>query len=158
MTARCFSSLMRVKSFSPRATMVAGLSKGRLPYIVPPGKWHGLEDVETRYRQRYLDLIANPESQRVFVTRSKIINSLRRQLDSRAAAESESPDILIQILRPDCYADPNRTDVAGFGEHVGHREWAISAMRLMNDPVEHVYTAAGEDGIRTQISGLESCS
>ena len=45
-----------------------------------PEKWHGLEDVETRYRQRYLDLIANPEVRKVFVTRSKIIASLRRQL------------------------------------------------------------------------------
>ena len=41
-----------------------------------PEKWHGLEDVETRYRQRYLDLIANPEVRKVFVTRSRIIASL----------------------------------------------------------------------------------
>ena len=45
-----------------------------------PEKWHGLEDVETRYRQRYLDLIANPEVRKVFITRSKIVSSLRRQL------------------------------------------------------------------------------
>ena len=49
-----------------------------------PEKWHGLEDVETRYRQRYLDLIANPEVRKVFVTRSRIISSLRRQLEERA--------------------------------------------------------------------------
>src|SRR5581483_8147592 len=47
-----------------------------------PEKWHGLEDVETRYRQRYLDLIANPDVRKVFLTRSKIIGSLRRQLES----------------------------------------------------------------------------
>ena len=47
-----------------------------------PEKLHGLEDVEMRYRQRYLDLIANPESQKVFVTRAKIISSLRRQLEA----------------------------------------------------------------------------
>jgi lysyl-tRNA synthetase class 2 len=47
-----------------------------------PEKWHGLEDVEIRYRQRYLDLIANPESQKVFVTRARIISSLRRQLEA----------------------------------------------------------------------------
>src|SRR5436305_10724029 len=41
MMARCFSSLMRVKSFSPSATIVADLSNGRFAYIVPPGKWHG---------------------------------------------------------------------------------------------------------------------
>jgi lysyl-tRNA synthetase, class II len=56
-----------------------------------PEKWHGLEDVETRYRQRYLDLIANPEVRRVFVTRAKIIQSLRRQLDGRGFLEVETP-------------------------------------------------------------------
>jgi lysyl-tRNA synthetase class 2 len=56
-----------------------------------PEKWHGLEDVEMRYRQRYLDLIANPESRGVFVTRAKIISSLRRQLESRGFIEVETP-------------------------------------------------------------------
>jgi lysyl-tRNA synthetase class 2 len=56
-----------------------------------PEKWHGLEDVETRYRQRYLDLIANPESRRVFVTRAKVIGSLRRQLEARGFIEVETP-------------------------------------------------------------------
>ena len=56
-----------------------------------PEKWHGLEDVEMRYRQRYLDLIANPESRKIFVTRSKIIASLRRQLDARDFIEVETP-------------------------------------------------------------------
>ncbi len=56
-----------------------------------PEKWHGLEDIETRYRQRYLDLIANPELRGTFVTRSKIIASLRRQLDERGFLEVETP-------------------------------------------------------------------
>jgi lysyl-tRNA synthetase class 2 len=56
-----------------------------------PEKWHGLEDVEIRYRQRYLDLIANPEVRRVFVTRSRIIASLRRQLEERGFIEVETP-------------------------------------------------------------------
>ena len=56
-----------------------------------PEKWHGLEDVEIRYRQRYLDLIANPESQKIFVTRAKIIASLRRQLEARGFVEVETP-------------------------------------------------------------------
>ncbi|HEV2447934.1 MAG TPA: amino acid--tRNA ligase-related protein, partial [Candidatus Sulfopaludibacter sp.] len=56
-----------------------------------PEKWHGLEDVETRYRQRYLDLIANPESRKVFVTRSRVIGSLRRQLEARGFIEVETP-------------------------------------------------------------------
>jgi lysyl-tRNA synthetase class 2 len=56
-----------------------------------PEKWHGLEDVEIRYRQRYLDLIANPDSRRVFVTRAKTIASFRRQLESHGYLEVETP-------------------------------------------------------------------
>jgi lysyl-tRNA synthetase, class II len=56
-----------------------------------PEKFHGLEDVETRYRQRYLDLIANPEVRKVFLTRAKIVASLRRQLESRGYLEVETP-------------------------------------------------------------------
>ncbi len=56
-----------------------------------PEKWHGLEDVETRYRQRYLDLIANPELRDVFVTRSRLIASLRRQLNEHGFIEVETP-------------------------------------------------------------------
>jgi lysyl-tRNA synthetase, class II len=56
-----------------------------------PEKFHGLEDVETRYRQRYLDLIANPESRAVFIARSKVIGSLRRQLEARGFVEVETP-------------------------------------------------------------------
>src|SRR5204862_7622954 len=51
--------------------------------LTMPEKWHGLEDVEIRYRQRYLDLIANPETQKNFVTRAKIVSSLRGQLEPR---------------------------------------------------------------------------
>src|SRR5208337_1081331 len=56
-----------------------------------PEKWHGLEDVEIRYRQRYLDLIANPEVRKVFETRAKIIGSFRRQLEARGFLEVETP-------------------------------------------------------------------
>jgi len=56
-----------------------------------PEKWHGLEDVETRYRQRYLDLITNPEVRKVFITRAKIVGSLRRSLESRGFLEVETP-------------------------------------------------------------------
>ena len=56
-----------------------------------PEKWHGLEDVETRYRQRYLDLISNPDVRRIFLTRAKIIASLRRQLEARGFIEVETP-------------------------------------------------------------------
>jgi len=56
-----------------------------------PEKWHGLEDIEIRYRQRYLDLIANPDVRNVFIARSKIIASLRRQLEERGFLEVETP-------------------------------------------------------------------
>jgi lysyl-tRNA synthetase, class II len=56
-----------------------------------PEKWHGLEDVETRYRQRYLDLIANPEVRKVFVARARMIASFRRQLEARGFIEVETP-------------------------------------------------------------------
>ncbi len=60
-----------------------------------PEKWHGLKDVETRYRQRYLDLITNPEVRDIFVTRSKIISATRRYLDKLGFLEVETP-----ILHP----------------------------------------------------------
>jgi len=56
-----------------------------------PEKWHGLKDVETRYRQRYLDLITNPEVRDIFVTRSKIISATRRYLDQLGFLEVETP-------------------------------------------------------------------
>jgi lysyl-tRNA synthetase class 2 len=56
-----------------------------------PEKWHGLKDIELRYRQRYVDLIVNPEVKRVFELRSKIIRSMRRYLDGRGFLEVETP-------------------------------------------------------------------
>jgi lysyl-tRNA synthetase class 2 len=69
-----------------------------------PEKWHGLEDVETRYRQRYLDLIANPELRKTFVTRSKVIRSLRRMLDERGFVEVETP--MMQLIYGGAAARP----------------------------------------------------
>ncbi|MBK7931338.1 MAG: lysine--tRNA ligase [Bryobacterales bacterium] len=59
--------------------------------LTMPEKFHGIEDVELRYRQRYLDLIASPESRAVFVTRARIVASLRRQLETRGFIEVETP-------------------------------------------------------------------
>lgn len=56
-----------------------------------PEKWHGLSDVETRYRQRYLDLISNPEVQHTFRTRSKIIAAVRQFFNERSFLEVETP-------------------------------------------------------------------
>ncbi|MDT7871008.1 MAG: lysine--tRNA ligase [Thermocrinis sp.] len=60
-----------------------------------PEKWHGLKDVEVRYRQRYLDLIANEHARKVFFLRSRLIGELRRFLDSKGFLEVETP-----ILQP----------------------------------------------------------
>jgi len=56
-----------------------------------PEKWHGLRDVEARYRQRYLDLIVNPEVREIFVVRSKVINAIRDFLEERGFIEVETP-------------------------------------------------------------------
>jgi lysyl-tRNA synthetase class 2 len=56
-----------------------------------PEKWHGLKDIEIRYRQRYVDLIANPEVREVFRARAKIIAAMRRLLDDREFVEVETP-------------------------------------------------------------------
>ena len=72
-----------------------------------PEKWHGLEDVEIRYRQRYLDLIANPEVRKVFVTRAKIIASLRRRLEAHGFLEVETP--MLQPLYGGAAARPFET-------------------------------------------------
>jgi lysyl-tRNA synthetase class 2 len=70
------------------ASSLTFLGKSHLPL---PEKWHGLTDVEIRYRQRYLDLIVNPESRRVFEVRGRIISALRRFLDERGFLEVETP-------------------------------------------------------------------
>lgn len=56
-----------------------------------PEKWHGLKDVDTRYRQRYVDLIVNPEVRNTFITRSKIIKAIRKYLDDRGFLEVDTP-------------------------------------------------------------------
>jgi len=60
-----------------------------------PEKWHGLTDTEERYRQRYVDLIVNPESRKIFLTRTKILTEIRRFLDDHGFMEVETP-----ILQP----------------------------------------------------------
>ena len=73
---------------SVKADQVTLLSKSLLPL---PEKFHGLTDVETRYRQRYVDLIVNPDVRRTFEVRSQFISYLRRFLDDRGYMEVETP-------------------------------------------------------------------
>src|SRR5216684_129148 len=70
------------------ASRVHFLAKCLLPL---PEKWHGLTDIEIRYRQRYLDLIVNPDSRRVFETRSRIIAAIRAFMAGRGYLEVETP-------------------------------------------------------------------
>ncbi len=73
---------------SIRASRIHLLSKSLRPM---PEKWHGLKDVEKRYRHRYLDLIANEESREIFKKRSQIVRSIRKTLDDKGYLEVETP-------------------------------------------------------------------
>jgi len=78
----------RTNEFTIWASRLHFLAKCLLPL---PEKWHGLTDVEIRYRQRYLDLIVNPESRRVFEMRSRIVAAVREFMTSRGYLEVETP-------------------------------------------------------------------
>src|SRR5699024_9198912 len=77
-----------VGELSVKADTFTILTKSLRPL---PEKFHGLKDVEQRYRQRYLDLITNKESKETFIMRSKIIQSMRRYLDDAGFLEVETP-------------------------------------------------------------------
>jgi lysyl-tRNA synthetase class 2 len=98
--------LFRTKTneLTVRAEKFEFLAKAILPM---PEKWHGLQDVEIRYRQRYLDLIANPEVRRVFLLRNKVISALRQSLEKRGYVEVETP--MMQPLHGGALARPFQT-------------------------------------------------
>ena len=81
----------RKGEISIHATEITMLSKSLLPL---PEKWHGLKDQDTRYRQRYLDLIVNPNVKQTFVTRSQILREIRAYLDGIGYLEVETPVLL----------------------------------------------------------------
>jgi lysyl-tRNA synthetase class 2 len=72
-----------------------------------PEKWHGLRDVETRYRQRYVDLIANPDVRETFRRRARIIRLIRRFLDDQGFVEVETP--VLQPIYGGAAAEPFQT-------------------------------------------------
>jgi lysyl-tRNA synthetase class 2 len=78
----------RTGELSVHVDQLEFLSKDLLPL---PEKWHGLTDVELRYRQRYVDLVMNPEVRDVFLKRTKLVQSVRRTLDSHGFIEVETP-------------------------------------------------------------------
>ena len=88
-------SVFRTKTGEPTVAVesVTLLAKALRPM---PEKWHGLTDVDLRYRQRHLDLISSPESRDVFLKRAKIVSTIRRVLDTRGYVEVETPVLLAQ--------------------------------------------------------------
>ena len=98
--------LMRTRAgeLTLRADDLTLLAKALRPL---PEKWHGLADVEARYRQRYLDLATNPESRRVFELRASLVKGIREFLDARGFLEVETP--MMQLLPGGAVARPFRT-------------------------------------------------
>jgi lysyl-tRNA synthetase, class II len=99
-------TLFRTKTNEPSVKIESFtiLSKALRP---PPAKWHGLEDTEIRYRQRYLDLMANPEVKDVFLKRSEIIREIRNFLHARGFVEVETP--MMQAIPGGAAAQPFKT-------------------------------------------------
>lgn len=94
----------RAGEVSVQARSLTLLAKALRPL---PEKWHGLSDVEQRYRQRYLDLIANPETRQIFKTRSATVSAMRRFLEDRGFVEIETP--VLQPLYGGATARPFKT-------------------------------------------------
>jgi lysyl-tRNA synthetase class 2 len=95
------------------ARSLAVLSKCLHPL---PEKWHGLADVEARYRQRYLDLLTNEEARRIAVTRSRVVSAMRAFLDARGFLEVETP--VLQPLYGGAHATPFVTHYAAYDQDV----------------------------------------
>lgn len=98
----CF--VTRTGELTVRAQSFRLLSKALRPL---PDKWHGISDVEIRYRQRYLDLIANPESRKIFLQRIQIVHEIRRFLLERGFLEVETP--MMQPVAGGAAAQPFQT-------------------------------------------------
>ncbi len=91
----------KTNELSVWAARIEFLAKCLLPL---PEKWHGLTDVEVRYRQRYLDLIVNPDSRRVFEIRARVVAALRQFLNGRGFLEVETP--MMQAIAGGALARP----------------------------------------------------
>jgi lysyl-tRNA synthetase class 2 len=94
----------KTKEFTIWASRLEFLAKCLLPL---PEKWHGLTDVEIRFRQRYLDLIVNPDARKVFEVRSRTVSAVREFLTSRGFLEVETP--MMQAIAGGALARPFKT-------------------------------------------------
>jgi lysyl-tRNA synthetase class 2 len=94
----------RTNELSVHVDEITFLSKDLLPL---PEKWHGLTDVELRYRQRYVDMVMNPEVREVFLKRSKLVQSIRQTLNAKGFVEVETP--MMQPIAGGAVARPFKT-------------------------------------------------
>jgi lysyl-tRNA synthetase class 2 len=103
-----------------------------------PEKWHGLSDPETRVRQRYVDLVINPDARRLFETRAIVLASLRSTLDARGFVEAETP--ILQTLHGGASARPYVSHMLAFDIPVYLRiALELYLKRLIVGGVERVY-------------------
>ena len=103
-----------------------------------PEKWHGLQDQELRYRQRYLDLLMNPEARRIAVGRSRMVAAFRQVLDGRGFLEVETP--VLQNLYGGANATPFTTHYKAYDDEVYLRiSLELHLKRLVVGGIERVY-------------------
>ena len=107
---------------SVHATHAKLLSKSLLPL---PEKFHGLKDADTRYRQRYVDLIVNPDVKDTFIKRSKIITSVRKTMDDAGYIEVETP--VLNTIAGGAAARPDRKSTRLNSSHSGESRMPSSA-------------------------------
>jgi lysyl-tRNA synthetase class 2 len=134
--ARGFMFRSKKGELTLHVTSCAVLGKALMPL---PDKWHGLQDVEKRYRQRYVDLIVNPEVRDVMITRSRVIAQMRRFIDAQGFYEVETPTLL--HVAGGASARPFLTEVNALSGEVLQLRIAteLNLKRLIVGGMERVY-------------------